>query len=1028
MDHMTTKKSETWASQMDWSAVSSQSSLLNPVSGQNPASVSHISPASLFANATFDPPQLMDAREKLRPLQAGNQAQMGPLCASPSCVPPPSTQPSFQSPSSPGSFPSIQVVAAYSLTSLVPPAAPQWTDSANCHALNDSEHPDKDAAAVQTPGMTKRSMILHQRSLLLKQLSELDKLLESLPPEDNVRVKSPPSGAQANKNSILLPLIHTHGMSAELVSLCPQSPLSMDESATPQSETPHKSEPEWYASSAEPSPASPLRPSTPPQPAPSDGEPRQEPPTNDERRHEEDDSDELTDDSACAADATEPEKPSAQESSDEGSDFLQSDDGDVSDALSDLGEDIAPRSARSPRGATMFLRSKKQPCSVPIPTEPREAKTKWSRLSNVKVCAMKEGQKSCKRVYRRNHCLFCSKPVIKMSRHLQRQHSHKEEVSAALRFPKGSRERQKLWNRLTNEGNYAHNKQVLQTGEGQLAARKRPTKTGQAQDFLHCLYCRGLYRKKRLACHMKRCPERQKRKMDEEPRIGKERVETRCALEAMGDLGISAGLRAILSHMIYDDVTRLIISEPVLLDYGEDMLARYGSDHRRQEYMRQNLRQMARLVLEAWKRTPLRRLEDFFDPDSFPHVVAAVNVLAGYDPAARTYSAPSLATKLGYSLQQVCRIVQERALERRDFALAESAKNFLAVYRKRWAKMISSGALSVLRKTKRKSREKFLDVQDVKRLIFHLEKVYHLAEEKLHAEPSAETYDILARTVLARIILLNRRQNSEVSNLPLTALKSVKKPDPQENLDLLVSELERSMCRVFSRMEIRSTCGRMVPVFLKPVFLSALELLVEVREACGVPAKNPFLLGRPHTLSAYRGSVCVQMFVRDSGVRDSEALTSAGIRKQHTAMLQVNSLDPTESDLILGPNNQVKSLRNNVGVDPDSLNAAPVASWNHCESFAGLTDTHATNSTAPRRSAKAGSPINKHKWSDCEVAAVEKHMMSLIRNHKVPQKLDCLRCLDAEPRALSRRSWKGVKDYVRNRITALKRQDKSSKH
>lgn len=56
------------------------------------------------------------------------------------------------------------------------------------------------------------------------------------------------------------------------------------------------------------------------------------------------------------------------------------------------------------------------------------------------------------------------------------------------------------------------------------------------------------------------------------------------------------------------------------------------------------------------------------------------------------------------------------------------------------------------------------------------------------------------------------------------------------------------------------------------------------------------------------------------------------------------------------------------------------------------------------------------------MAAVERHMMSLIRDHKVPQKLDCLRCLEAEPRALSTRSWKGIKDYVRNRITALKRQ------
>ncbi|XP_077416703.1 uncharacterized protein LOC144048511 isoform X2 [Vanacampus margaritifer] len=977
MDHMTANKSQAWASQMDWSAVSMQSPLLNTQSSRDPlppyshpqvpsdsflrtlASMSHIhshvSPASLFASAPFAPPQPMDAREKLGSLQTGHRAQMR-----------------------------SEVSAAQSQTSTAPPVATQQIDSVHCRALNDSDHPDKDAS-VPTPWVTKRSIVLRQRSLLLKQLSELDQLLESLPPEDDAAEKSP--------------------------HLAAQSPPHMDGSPPCQSETAHKIEPEWCTSSEGPSPP---------------------PPLDDEHREDEDEDEDLTEDWACAEDATPLGKRSA-ESTDNSSVF---DDSDVSDALSDFGEEIKPPSSGSSRSPSV------SPCGTRKPrrVSPREAKTEWSLLKNVKVSAMKRSQKSCKRVYRRNYCLFCSKAVLKMSRHLEHKHSHKEEVSAALRFPKGSRERQKVWNQLINEGNYVHNKQVLRTGVGQLAARKRPKKTGQAQDFLHCLHCRGLYMKRNLACHMKRCPERREKK-DDEARVGQVRVETRCALETMGDLGISAGFRAILSQMIYDDVTRLIIREPVLLDYGEDMLAQYGADSKRQEYMRQNLRQMARLVLEAWQRTPLRRLEDFFVPESFPHVVAAVNVLAGYDAAGRTYSAPSLAIKLGYSLQKVCRIVQERALERRDFHLAESAKNFLVVHRKQWAKMISSGALSVLRKNKRRSREKVPDAQDVKRLSFHVEKVYLLAEEKFRAQPSAETYDALARVILARIVLFNRRQTSEVSSLPLAALKSVKKPHPQDNLDLLVGELERSMCRVFSRLEIRSKCGRMVPILLKPDFLSTLERLAGAREACGVPADNAFLFGRPHTLTAYRGSICVQMFVKDGGVRKPEALTSAGIRKHHAAMLQLISLEPAEAQLILGGNNRVKSLRDNIevelkdiGLDPEGLNAAPspcgeappFASWEHAESFSGLSGTHATNSTASQRPAKAGSPISKHKWSDTEVAAVERHMMCLIRDHKVPQKLDCLRCLEAEPQALATRSWKGIKDYVRNRITALKRQAKPS--
>lgn len=45
--------------------------------------------------------------------------------------------------------------------------------------------------------------------------------------------------------------------------------------------------------------------------------------------------------------------------------------------------------------------------------------------------------------------------------------------------------------------------------------------------------------------------------------------------------------------------------------------------------------------------------------------------------------------------------------------------------------------------------------------------------------------------------------------------------------------------------------------------------------------------------------------------------------------------------------------------------------------------------------------------------------MRFIKEQTIPQKMDCVQCLHAEPGALRNRSWKGVKDYIRNRITAL---------
>lgn len=68
-----------------------------------------------------------------------------------------------------------------------------------------------------------------------------------------------------------------------------------------------------------------------------------------------------------------------------------------------------------------------------------------------------------------------------------------------------------------------------------------------------------------------------------------------------------------------------------------------------------------------------------------------------------------------------------------------------------------------------------------------------------------------------------------------------------------------------------------------------------------------------------------------------------------------------------------------------------------------------------------------NKWDETEVQAIERHMMDFIIQQKVPQKNDCIKCLEAENEALRDRSWKGVKNYVRNRITTLRNAKKASK-
>ncbi|XP_039463806.1 uncharacterized protein LOC116330566 [Oreochromis aureus] len=626
---------------------------------------------------------------------------------------------------------------------------------------------------------------------------------------------------------------------------------------------------------------------------------------------------------------------------------------------------------------------------------------------------------------KKNYCLFCSKPVLKLSRHFESIHSDKPEVAAAFQYPKHSKERQNIWKKLTNEGNFAHNKNVLKTGEGTLVVRQRPKVLGQARDFLPCLHCHGLFVKRNLFKHMRTCPAKSKIEKD----IGKKRIASMCVLATLDceDRGISDVARGILNEMIYDDVTRAVMDDRILLQFGEYMYNHYGRDAKKHPYIRQNLRQIARLVLEAQKTTPMKKLEDFFHPSNFQRVVSAVNVLAGYDSETKIYAAPSVAIKLGHSLQKTCSIVKDNAVKSGDTKQAEAAKNFLSVYQKKWTKLVSSAALRSLREIKSKRAKQIPLVQDMKRLHFHLEKVHTIAEKNLRDSLSTENFVALARVMLARIILFNKRKPREVATIQLTEFMSRTKSDPPDDLDPSVTELEKTMCRFFTRVDVRGDCGRKVPVLLKPSFESALELLVDSREACGITSKNPFVFARPNALSNYRGTDCLQGFIKECGAQNSEGLTSKNVRKHFAKMLQLMNLDENEANQIFGPNNKIQILRqcNDSTLDDIEMDSE-AESWDHSEGRPASLNQQKRGGKSANKSIRGSKCTPKHAWGDAEVRAVEKHMMRFIQEHKVPQKDDCVKCLEAEAKALRNRTWKGLKNYVRNRITTLKRQSDSS--
>lgn len=104
---------------------------------------------------------------------------------------------------------------------------------------------------------------------------------------------------------------------------------------------------------------------------------------------------------------------------------------------------------------------------------------------------------------RENFCLFCSKSVQKIIRHLERHHKGEAEVQKFLVLPKGSDARRAITTKLRLAGNHQHNVKAMNQKEGSLviARRVESAETRAPADYVPCVNCLGYYAKETLYRH-----------------------------------------------------------------------------------------------------------------------------------------------------------------------------------------------------------------------------------------------------------------------------------------------------------------------------------------------------------------------------------------------------------------------------------------------------------------------------------------------------------------------------------------------
>ncbi|XP_050965197.1 uncharacterized protein rnf214 isoform X2 [Labeo rohita] len=513
-----------------------------------------------------------------------------------------------------------------------------------------------------------------------------------------------------------------------------------------------------------------------------------------------------------------------------------------------------------------------------------------SAIDGVVVSAYQK--KGVNRVYNKRHyCLYCSKPYAKMARHLESSHAKESDVAKALSFPKSSKERKKQLDYIRNRGNYAHNAAVMETGKGELVPYKRPPKEAQGKDFMHCAYCQGLFTRKVLWRHMRACG-LQPQSVPLKP--GKNRVQSMCIYTGPVPSNMTKQLWEVISAMNPDPITDVIKNDKVIIDIGQHLLNIGGLSAKNKQCVREKMRELGRLVHNARRVTSLKTMEDCINPKKYMETVKAVKYTCGYE--SDKFMIPSLAKKLGSSLVKVSKFLKAQGLISNDEELVKNASEFQHVHQEKWNEMILATALRNIREGKCNVPTLIPFTEDVQKMHTFINQVQDNWYKLLSESPSAKAWMELAKVCLAQIVLFNRHRGGEVASMHLSAYLSRDASDPHEDVEWALSEVEKNLCRHFSRIIIRGKHGRLVPILLTPKMLCALELLVKQREPCGVIKDNVYMFARPEAMTHFRGSDCLRGFAKACGAKCPKSLTSTRVRKHIAVLSTVLNMTDTEMD------------------------------------------------------------------------------------------------------------------------------------
>ena len=503
----------------------------------------------------------------------------------------------------------------------------------------------------------------------------------------------------------------------------------------------------------------------------------------------------------------------------------------------------------------------------------------------------------CRKYDKKFVCLYCGELRSKLPDHLVARHGDEEEVTMYME-EKDTSKKTKRYIKLRNLGNHLHNLNVLRKREGHLIVKYRPNNDKADPDkYGPCPFCYGYYLRRELWRH--KCPLKPTKDNNSRSKLAVS------SLMLLPQSTVHSTLfQKVLCSMKSDQISRVAKSDDTILKLGDKLCNKHGHDADKHNYVRQKMREMARLLVELRKTTqrPNNGLASFFHPQYYRSLVACSKIVSGYDESRNRYGTPSLALKIGHSVQKCVKILIGNAIEKRDKETECDAEELQKLININWTDDVSSNALKTLQEDKRNRTEVLPLAEDIKTFSDHL-KAASVAQikqiEDLTNAVPIQDWSRLNGIVLTQLILFNRRRSGEVSRMKISDYLAKHTAECGSQFETILSEFEKKLCFIMPRIEIEGKRGRTVAVLFPQYVVQSLEILLQTRNQI-VADENQFLFPTVHygSLSHIRGSDCLRKFSGECGAIAPERLRSTNLRKHIATMSQVMNMKENELDIL----------------------------------------------------------------------------------------------------------------------------------